>query len=239
MADALARAWDDAARDWIRWARAPDHDHFFWRFVRPRLLELLPEPGRLTVDLGCGEGRLARELHGLGHNVLGIEPSPRLAAAAEEAEPSTRVVVAEAAALPLADGEADLVVSCMSLLNIADLDGALREVARVLAPGGRFAFVTTHPFSTLAGARHVLGGGSYFDELRFEERRERDGLGMTFHDTHRPFRALTAAVLGAGLLLEELDEPVPDADYVAAHPEAERWRSDPTLLAGRARKPLA
>jgi SAM-dependent methyltransferase len=114
---------------------------------------------------------------------------------------------------------------------------ALREVARLLAPGGRFAFVTAHPFSTIEGARRVLGAGSYFAELRFGERRERDGLSMTFADTHRPLRSVLAAVLDAGLVIESLDEPVPDDAYVEAHPEVGRWRADPVLLAGRARKP--
>jgi molybdopterin-guanine dinucleotide biosynthesis protein A/SAM-dependent methyltransferase len=234
----LSAAWDRAAEDWIRWARAEDHDHVFWRFVRPALLGLLPgEPGRLTLDVGCGEGRLARELQGVGHRVLGIEPSPRLAAAAREADPPTQVLVADAASLPLDDGVVDLAVSTMSLLNIARLDQAIAEIGRVLSPDGCFCFVTAHPYATFASARRLLGGDrSYFGEAVFTERRERSGLAMQFTDAHRPLSALTGALERAGLVLETLREPTPDAAYVAAHPEVAEWRARPALLAGRAAK---
>ena len=228
----LAGAWDAHAEDWIAWARSPDHDHYYWRFNRPRLLELLPEPGRLTLDVGCGEGRLARELQELGHTVLGVDASPRMAEAARAADPPIQVLVADANALPLDDGIADLAVACMSLLNIADLEGAVAEVARVLAPGGRFCFATMHPMSS----HGRVGGNAYFAEQAFEETRERDGLRMTFHEVHRPLSALTRALERSGLLLEALREPVPDGDHVADHPEVARWRREPCFLHGRAVK---
>lgn len=233
--------WEHGAEEWITWARAPGHDHFFWSFVLPELLGLLPdEPGELTIDVGCGEGRLARELVGRGHRVLGIERSPRLAAAAREADPPVQVLVADAAQLPLDDGCADLVVSSMALLNIARLDRAIAEVARVLAPGGAFCFVTVHPFSSLRSLRDLLGPDrSYFTEAVFSERRERDGLAMTFTDAHRPLSALTGALERSGLVLEALREPTPSGVYVTAYPELARLRADPALLAGRARLPTA
>jgi molybdopterin-guanine dinucleotide biosynthesis protein A/SAM-dependent methyltransferase len=230
----VADAWDQAAEDWIRWARTPNHDHVYWRFVRPRLCETLPPPGRLTVDLGCGEGRLARELLVGGHTVLGVEASPRLAEAARSGDPAVETVVADASTLPLADGVADLVVASMSLLDLDDLEGAVAEVGRVLEPGGRLCFATAHPLATHARARELLGPRSYFAEAPFTETRERDGLRMTFTDVHRPLSALTGALARAGLLLELLREPVPDAAYVEDHPEVAAWRTAPALLVGRA-----
>ena len=234
--NALADAWDAEADAWIRWARAPGHDHFFWALVRPRLLELAPPPGRRTVDVGCGEGRLARELHALGHRVVGIEASPRLAAAARAAEPPIDVRVADAAAIPLPDASADLAIASMSLLNIAGLDAAVAEVARILAPGGRFCFATAHPMSSIAAARRLLGERSYFEELHFTETRAREGLEMTFHDVHRPLSRLFEALEQAGLLVEAVREPVPDDAHVARHPEVARWREQPSVLLGRALK---
>jgi molybdopterin-guanine dinucleotide biosynthesis protein A/SAM-dependent methyltransferase len=229
----MTGAWDAAADDWIAWARSPEADHFYWLMNRPRLLELLPPPGNLTIDIGCGEGRLARELTGLGHRVVGIESSPRLADAAREGEPPTQVLVADAAALPLDDGVADLAIACMSLLNIADLDRAVAEVARVLEPGGRFCFATVHPMRSF----EEVEGETYFGERAFAETRERLGLSMTFHDMHRPLSALTSAFERAGLAIEALREPVPDADHVAAHPEVAKWRRRPAFLHGRLVKP--
>ena len=239
MADAsLRKAWEEQAPAWIAWARAPEQDHFFWRLSLPALLTLLPAPGRLTVDLGCGEGRLARELRGRGHRVVGVEGSTTLAAAARQADASIEVHVADAAAVPLGDGAADVVVASMVLLNLDDLDGAVREVARVLDRGGRFIFSTVHPANSLKPLGDFeAAGGSYFATYRYAETRERGGLRMTFHDTHRPLGAYLGAVERAGLLVEAVREPVPDDAYVADHPEVERWRRAPCFLLVRAVKP--
>lgn len=48
----LRDACERHAEEWIAWARTPGHDHYFWRFNLPRFLELLPPPGRLTVEIG-------------------------------------------------------------------------------------------------------------------------------------------------------------------------------------------
>jgi hypothetical protein len=52
----------DASPDWVRWARSPELDDDFWSFQLPEFLRFVPAPGRLTVDVGCGEGRLGRVL---------------------------------------------------------------------------------------------------------------------------------------------------------------------------------
>ena len=231
----VSGAWDANAEDWIAWSRSPEHDHFYWRFNRPRLLDLLPEPGRLTLDVGCGEGRLARELQELGHTVVGIDSSPRLAEAARAADPPTQVIVRDAVDLPLDDGVADLAVACMSLLVFEDLDRSVAEIARVLRPGGALVFATLHPSNSLGQA----GGGNYFAETAFVDLRERLGLSMAFHDIHRPLSAITGALERAGLVLEALREPVPDAEHLASHPEVARWRREPCFLHGRAVKPPA
>src|SRR3954470_1694757 len=106
----LSAGWEAAARQWIAWARAPGHDSY-WRFHRDQFLSLLPPPGRLTLDIGCGEGRLARDLKKLGHRVVGIDSSPSLIAAAKQSDDAMDLRLADAAALPLADGCADLAVA--------------------------------------------------------------------------------------------------------------------------------
>ena len=151
----LASAWEESAAAWIAWARAPGHDSY-WRFHRDAFLELVPPPGRLTLDLGCGEGRLARDLKAAGYRLVGVDASPTLVAAAREADPDFDARVADAAALPFADGELDLVVAFMSLQDVDDLDGVVAECARVLEPGGRLCLAIVHPLNsagTFAGLR--------------------------------------------------------------------------------------
>ena len=110
----LRAAWEAEAPNWIRWAREPGHDSY-WRFHREAFLESLPAPGRLTLDVGCGEGRVTRDLRDLGHRVVGVDPSPTMIAAARDADPGGEYIEADAAALPFEDGAADLAVAFMSL----------------------------------------------------------------------------------------------------------------------------
>ena len=103
----LRGAWERNAADWVRWARKPGHDSY-WRFHRRRFLDLVPPAGRLTLDVGCGEGRVTRDLTELGHRVVGLDASETMVAAARDADPSGDYLVADAAALPFPDGQADL-----------------------------------------------------------------------------------------------------------------------------------
>jgi hypothetical protein len=68
----LRDAWDRQAEEWGRFVRTPDADRTNERFNVPRLLDLLPPPGRATLDR-----RLGRELVRLGHRVVGVDSSPR------------------------------------------------------------------------------------------------------------------------------------------------------------------
>lgn len=52
----LRETWQARADAWIRWARSPELDDDFWQFHLPQFVDLLPPPGGLTVDMGCGEG---------------------------------------------------------------------------------------------------------------------------------------------------------------------------------------
>jgi trans-aconitate methyltransferase len=69
--------------------------------MSPRpVLELLPSPGRRTIDIGCGEGRLTRHLKELGHRIVAVDASPSMVAAARELDPSVDVRIADASIIP-------------------------------------------------------------------------------------------------------------------------------------------
>lgn len=230
----VQQAWEREAEAWIRWARTPEVDHFFWRFGRPALFELIPPPGRLTIDVGAGEGRVSRALRELGHEVVAVEPSPTLAAAAREADPGIEVLEASATAIPLPDDACDLAVASMSLMCMDDLRAAVAEIARVLEPGGQLCFSMVHPGNSL----EILPEGvSYFDEqgYSFAEERTRLGVMMTFHDVHRPLQGLSKAFEEAGMVILALREPRPTDEHLRAHPEIEPWRARPCFLLGRVR----
>jgi SAM-dependent methyltransferase len=225
----LREAWEGEADDWLRFAG--EADAFAWRFNLPAFLALVPPPGRLTLDVGCGEGRVARQLIGRGHRVRGVDASQKLVEAARAGDPPVDAIVADAAALPLDDASADLVVSFMTLQSVDDLGGAIRETGRVLDRGGRIAIAVVHPMNSVEQAP------GYFDELSYAFPHERDGVAMTFHDRHRPLSAYFAALEAAGLVTEIVREPIPGPELLAVRPDAERWTLTPCFLHLVARKP--
>lgn len=119
--------WEPHAEAWIAWAHG--HDDGWSAFV-----ELLPPPGRATLDVGCGEGRHVRALRALGHRVGGVEPAPSLVDAARAVDPEGDYRVATAERLPFDDDAFDLVVAVNVLSCVGDLHAAVAEAARVLAP---------------------------------------------------------------------------------------------------------
>jgi SAM-dependent methyltransferase len=207
----LAGAWEDHAAEWIAWARSSRYDGFrdgTW----PALRKLLPEPGPgPVIDVGCGEGRAGRELRKLGYRVVGLERSPTLAGAAAAACGAVPVLLADAAAMPFGDRSADLVVACMSLLDIDDFEGAVSEIGRVLGPGGALCMAVVHPFWSAQDedtmrTESFRFSRPYLEPHRYVDRVERDGLAMTFNSTHRPLSGYTSALLANGMVISALTE---------------------------------
>jgi SAM-dependent methyltransferase len=225
-------SWEDEAWNWIAWARTPSHDAY-WEYS-PLFFELVPRAGRATLELGCGEGRVARDLADRGHDVTGVDSSPTLLEAARLADPSGEYVVADAADLPFSDTTFDLVVSYNSLMDIEDMPGAVREAARVLKPDGRFCICITHPlgdagrFERREADAPFRITGSYFGRRRFGETFERGGMTMTFHGWCYPLEDYALAFEGAGLAIEALREP--------RGLRQDRWQRLPAFLFLRLRK---
>jgi SAM-dependent methyltransferase len=230
----LREIWDERAEGWVRWARAPGVDSY-WRFHRDRFFDLVPSPGRLTVEVGCGEGRVARDLAARGHRVLSVDSSPTMVRYAREASPELDVRLADATALPLENADADLAVAFMSLMNLDDLAGALREIARVLEPGGRLCAAVSHPFTSAGrfASREpdspFVVEGSYFERRTTERQTTHGDLRVSCLDVHRPLEDYAYALADAGFVIERLRE-VPDTTDPPPDRAALRWRRLPVFL---------
>ena len=101
--------WSRVAEQWIAWARARNHDAF-WAY-RKSLTSFIGAGGGEALDVGCGEGRVSRELRALGYRVTASDPVAEMVDAAAEANSAHAYVVADATALPFEDRRFDLVIA--------------------------------------------------------------------------------------------------------------------------------
>jgi SAM-dependent methyltransferase len=237
----LRSAWQQHSEAFIAWARKPGHDSY-WRFHRDLFLDLLPPPGRRTLDLGCGEGRLSRDLKRVGHEIVGVDAAASMLVAAREVDPQIETYLADAAALPFDDDAFDCVVAFMSLQDIDDFGGAIKEAARVLEAGGHFCFAIVHPLNSSGvfegdqGDSPFVIAGSYLAHSYYSDNVSRDGLEIDFVSAHRPIEAYTEALAEAGLLIERVREPALP-DHALTKPHSRRWQRLPLFLHVRALKP--
>jgi len=237
----LRAAWEENAALWMAWARKPDHDSY-WRFGRDAFFELLPSPGHLTLDLGCGEGRVSRDLAARGHRVVSIDASKTMVQAAFRADPSIPAIVADAAALPLIDECCDIAIAYMSLHDMTNMKGAVHQVARALVAGGHLCLAVVHPlnsagqFTSLDADADFVIKGSYLESHPYVDRIEREGIAMTFVSQHHPLEEYFRALESAGLLIEAVREIPADEASAVGIPRRLRWRRLPLFLGVRAVK---
>lgn len=130
--DSSTRSWESIADDWVTHADTNDYRN---DFLMPNTFRLLGDVhGRRVLDLGCGEGGYSRELARRGAKVTGVDGSARLIEVAHEragsAEVSVDLLCRNANALDgVAAGSFELVLASMSLMDVEDCEGAVREIA--------------------------------------------------------------------------------------------------------------
>jgi SAM-dependent methyltransferase len=236
----VSAGWEDRAEQWLGWARTPGFDAY-WAY-RDAFLALVPPPAGRTLEVGCGEGRVTRDLTACGHRVTALDASPTLLAAAADRDPDGDYVLGAAEALPFPDATFSLVVAYNVLMDVDDMPAAVAEAARVLTPDGRLCVCVTHPLADAGrfardedpGAPFVVDG-SYRGARRFSETIERSGRTMRFDGTARPLEDYARALEASGLAIEALREPGPQtADERPGSAGWERWRRIPMFLMLRA-----
>lgn len=215
--ESTEKLYDASASGWVRDEPVLLSDYT----ARPVVLDwCAPIEGARVLDLGCGEGYVARRLveHGAAH-VLGLDQSSamvshaRSAAAAGRLQERLEFRVADAgrALDGVTPGSVDLVVAVflMNYLDLAATRQVMRSAWQALKPGGRFVFTVPHPalpfFRDESGASERFHferpAGGYFstrnEQLEGEIAR-RDGTSNPVRCVHKTFTDYFEALAAAG-----------------------------------------
>jgi ubiquinone/menaquinone biosynthesis C-methylase UbiE len=248
-----ARAWwDGYAADYqVQHGAFLGDADFVWGPERLREGEahLLGEVAdRDVLEIGCGAAQCSRWLLGAGARPIAFDLSRGQLLEAARLNVSTGISVplvqADAGRLPFRDGAFDAACSAYGAVPfVADSAAVMAEVARVLRPGGRWVFSTTHPFRWCfrddPGSDGLVVESSYFDRRAYVEQ---DGRGRaTYVEHHRTIGDRVREIVRAGLVLEDIVEP----EWPAGHEQAwDQWsplrgRLMPGTVIFVTRKPLA
>ena len=257
---AVGELWNANAEAWTTLTRL-GYDKYRDHINTPAFMGMLPDvTGLRGLDVGCGEGHNTRIVAQRGARLTALDIAGRFVRYAQEQEALEPLGItylrASAVEIPLADASFDFVMATMSMMDVPDQDRAIREVARVLQPGGFFQFSILHPcFLTPrfkwvldeAGQRVAMECGDYFsqeqgtieewtfgsapDELK--ERFEKFRIPRFFHTLSTWLNMLCAA----GLTIEETAEPFAGDESIAIYPSLAATRVIACSLHLRCRKP--
>ena len=193
----------------------------------------------LVLDVGTGEGQVARMLQAQGSTVFGADPFIAQVAEAKKRGGGPIYLQAEAAAAPFAPASFDAAVACLVFEHITQVDEAIAEVARVLKPGGKFLFLLNHPLLQTPDSGwiddHMVDPpeqywrlGPYLMECHTSEEVHKD---VFIEFVHRPLSRYLNSLADNGLMLQRMDEPAPPDEFLAKSPARSAVAAIPRLLA--------
>lgn len=184
-------------------------------YDRPAVLGLLGDvAGCRVLDVGCGSGLYAAELARLGAEVIGFDSSAKLVEHARQRVRDAADLRVHDVRHPLewiSDESIDRAVMALVIHHLDDPVPALREIHRVLRPGGRLVISTVHP---VADWRQT--GGSYFTDEMIDDTWN---AGWKVRFRRAPLTAWCAEFREAGFLIERLVEPLPAESMKDHYPD--------------------
>ena len=169
---------------------------------------LLGEPCGSLLDVGCGTGSYTAALAERGWDVTGVDVSEDMLRRAQDR--GVRTVRADGASLPFGDASFDVMFTAFGAVPfVADSAAIMAEAARVVRPGGRWVFATTHPirwsFPDDPGPDGLTATMTYWDRTPYVEFAD-DGT-PTYVEHHRTLGDRVREIAAAGLRLVDVVEP--------------------------------
>ena len=237
--------WDTYAQWWID-GFTDGADPEYVEQIIPLACEEL-DGFRNVLDVGCGDGQIARALAAQGSLVVGIDPTQLHIDVAQQRGGGPMYQLGSATELPVANESQDAVVACLVFEHIDDVETAIAEVARVLKPGGQFSFFLNHPLLQTPGSGwiddHMIDPpeqywriGPYLVESESVEEVEK---GVFIRFLHRPLSRYVNTLLANGLVIRRMYEPSPPPGFLQRAPEYALAHTVPRLLYLRAIKTAA
>ena len=216
---------------------------------QPTLRALLPPlAGAAVLDMGCGAGDLSLYCASQGAaRVVGADISEKMLAVARErnAHPAIEYVRAAIEDLSFAPATFDVVVSSFAVHYVQDYDALAGSVSQWLRPGGAFVYSTEHPMTTARKAgeqnwvRDVAGNRLYWPIDDYGDEGERrfhwfvDGVAKY----HRTMATLVNGLVGAGLAVAQIVEPVASEEALRQEPGLASLARFPNCLLVKSVKP--
>lgn len=203
-------------------------------YNRPAIRELAGDVrGRRVLDAGCGSGPIFSDLRDGGATVTGMDASAgMLDQARTRLGDDAELVLADLGApLPFDDDSFDDVVVSQALHYLQDWGPALRELHRVLRPGGRLIVSEEHPAAVFLGDRLAGGTSEYFGVRPRTEEWTLGGRTATLTFWDRPLHAMTEAFAAAGFRIVTISEPAPSPAAYERFPEEFAGRPSGRFLA--------
>jgi 2-polyprenyl-3-methyl-5-hydroxy-6-metoxy-1,4-benzoquinol methylase len=200
-------------------------------YERPATIALLGDvTGLRVLEVGCGPGSLTHWLAEHGAVVTAMDVSREMIRlASERLGDRARLLTADLSdSLTFAaDASVDLVVASLVLHYLADWTAPLAEFHRVLAPGGTVVFSTHHP----AMDWQLHSPEDYFAIMQVTETWHKGGQPFDVTFWRRPLTAMTAAITGAGFVIDQLVEPAPLPELQRSSPQDyDKLRTRPGFL---------
>ena len=189
-----------------------------------------------------GGAGLARRVAALGADVVGLDPTRAQITVAKERAGGPLYARALADDLPCRSGSFDAVVMCLVIEHIDPIEPCIHEIARVLAPGGRFLLLLNHPLLQTPGSGWIddqILGEQYWrvgPYIHDDETLEQVAPGIDLPFMHRPLSRYVHVMGEVGLLIEDMDEPPPPPGFIASAWEYGAASTIPRLMLIRARR---
>ncbi|MBE5960473.1 MAG: class I SAM-dependent methyltransferase [Lachnospiraceae bacterium] len=244
--DSSTECWNKLGTEWIDKAQTND---FRMDYIMPNTLRLMENvDGDKILDLGCGEGGYSRELAKRGALVTSIDCSEGCIAYAREQAKKERLIIDHYIRNSndlhgIKDNTFDKILCSMMLMDVEDINGTLREVERVLKPGGQVYISVLHPcFKPPVEHKWFKDNGNiqvivkdYFHPETWEGGISECKTPVIYR--HRTMSDYVKAFTMNRLLLTDLEEPIPTREQIKKSPRIEWLTKIPMYMFMKLMKP--